>query len=208
MSNRLPIELVHLICVFTGKFIIENGKLRSIVCLPDYENIHQHLILFSKLRYEASVMSSPRFFRFQFNYMYLRIPMTKEERNREELLLYSYANHKRHPLLFMREGGLEEVMVPLQKGIICDDCGSKLPSVTLASKTPWRLRHFRNPIFERWVFTHIENGRCYHCFKLIRDSEIKKNEPIKQSHIVPIQKNVRWNLKGMGRHLKSRAPFR
>ena len=135
--SNIPTELAHIILLFTGKFILDkNNKLKSIVNLHDFENIKQHLNVFELFfdHYLLRVNKMEKFIMYLHKKVYNRPVMNEKERKREEMLGYMGVNYNRHSLLFTKPSALEEVMIPIENGVFCEDCQNNLTSVELEKK--------------------------------------------------------------------------
>ena len=193
--SHLPIEIAHIICLFTGKFILDkNRKLHSIVNLFDFENIKLHIDQSTRymngLHYMYYIMNRERFVRML--YTKKNRLMSDEKRMNEELSLAQFADYNRHPLLFTKESPIKDVFVQLEKDIFCDTCKYNLSSVDLAcpksvKKIIGYIEGHQIP-FYMCVYRYInmrgpKNGnlflskkiRCHHCTKPISKT---KDEPV------------------------------
>jgi hypothetical protein len=130
----LPIEVVHMICLFTGKFVFDKqGRFKSIIYLRDFENINQHIPVFALVSHKSWLINpdKTRFIRYLHSEIYNRPTMSEEERNQAELLHFEKVDYRRHKSLFLQEGTIEEVMIPVADGIFCEPCKRKLSSSEL-----------------------------------------------------------------------------
>ena len=130
----LPIEAVHMICLFTGKFVFDKqGRFKSIIDLRDFENINQHIPVFALVSHKSWLMNpdKTRFIRYLHSEIYNRPTMSEEERNQAELLHFAKVDYHRHKSLFLQEGTIDEVMIPVADGIFCEPCKRKLSSSEL-----------------------------------------------------------------------------
>ena len=194
--KSVPTEVVHLILLFTGKFVFDkNGKLKSIVNLHDFENIKQHLGIFH-LFFEHHLLrinEMEQFIMYLHEKIYNRDVMDKEERKHEEILAYMGVDYKKHPLLFLKETPIEEVMVPLQPNIFCGKCENKLTSVELTQpkKTKKTLTttildyndEVNGIIFYHYNVVYLKYGQCNHCFELIN----KKDKKVEEKELLVIR---------------------
>jgi hypothetical protein len=178
LITQLPIELVHIICLFTGKFVFDKeGILRSIVNLLDFENIKLHIDQFSKFENNSN-MNRQRLVRML--YTKKNGKMSKEKRIKEEVLLSQFADPIRHPRLFIKPSPIKDVLIPLEKGVFCNTCKDKLASVDLAAPKPHlkKVAFFHYGIFHQYVYVHHPCkliGKCKHCMKVIIET---KDEPV------------------------------
>jgi len=167
--RELPREIVDIICLFTGKFVFDkHGKFRSIVNLFDFENIKLHIDQFSTGHHHIH-MNRQRFVRIL--YTQKNGKMSNEKRINEEVLLAQFADPIRHPLLFTKASPMEDVFVPLEKGVFCHTCMDTLSSVDLASPKPYmkKFTFFQHGMFHYYVYVDPEElrGRCKQCLKSI-----------------------------------------
>jgi len=191
--SNLPIEIAHIICLFTGKFVLDkNKKLHSVVNLFDFENIKLHID--QSTRYMNgfyNIIDRQRFVRML--YTKKNGVMSDKKRMNEELSLAQFADYNRHPLLFTKESPIKDVFVQLEKDIFCDTCKYNLSSVDLAcpksvKKMIGYIEGHQIPIYIYYMYRYInmrgpKNGklflskkiRCHHCTKPISK---KKDEPV------------------------------
>jgi|LauGreSBDMM110SN_4_FD.fasta_scaffold231214_1 hypothetical protein len=165
--RELPREIVDIICLFTGKFVFDkHRKLCSIVNLFDFENIKLHIDQFS-IGHHHIHMNRQRLVRML--YTQKNGKMRDEKRMNEEVLLAQFADPTRHPLLFTKASPMEDVFVPLEKGVFCNTCKYKLSSVDLASPKPYikKLSFFQHGMFHYYVYVDPQElrGRCKQCLK-------------------------------------------
>jgi hypothetical protein len=191
----LPTEVAHLILLFTGKFVFDKkGKLKSIVNLHDFENIKKHLSIF-ELFFENHLLRKnimDKFIMYLHKKVYNRPVMNEEERTREEILAYMGVDYNKHKLLFIQESPIEEVMIPLEPNMFCEECSNKLTSVELTqrhnkikTKNTWHHNgNIHGLIFWYYNVVYLKPGQCRHCFELIKN---KKNEE-KDELIIPVKK--------------------
>jgi hypothetical protein len=194
----LPTEVVHLILLFTGKFVFDKkGKLKSIVNLHDFENIKQHLGVF-ELFFEHHLLrinEIEKFIMYLHKKIYNRQVMDEEERKREEMLAYMGVDYNKHRLLFLKESPVEEVMIPLEPNMFCGECSNKLTSVELTQrhktiKTTNMWHHNGNIhglVFWYYNNVYLKPGQCRNCFELIKNKKEKKIEE-KDELIIPVKK--------------------
>jgi hypothetical protein len=178
LITQLPIELVHIICLFTGKFVFDKeGKFRSIVNLLDFENIKLHIDQFSKCENNSNI-NRQRLVRML--YTKKNGKMSEEKRIKEEVLLSQFVDPIRHPRLFIKPSPIKEVFIPLEKGVFCNTCKDKLTSVDLAAPKPHlkKVVFFHYGIFHQYLYLHHPCkliGKCKHCMKVIIET---KDEPV------------------------------
>jgi hypothetical protein len=179
--SKLPVEIVHIICLFTGKFVFDkHGKLRSIVNVLDFENIKLHIDKFStgdSMFHMNFIMNRQRLVRML--YRQKNGKMSEEKRIQEEVLLSQFADPVRHPRLFTKPSPMEDVLVPLESGVFCNRCRNKLSSVDLASPKPHlkKMSFFQHGIFHYYVYIDPYEliGKCKQCMKVIVEI---KDKPI------------------------------
>ena len=198
---HLPTELVNIICLYTGKFLLDkNKRLHSIVNLYDFENIKLHIDKYLKIAYHYN-MNRERLVRILYTQKKDR--MYEKERIREELSLAQFANPKRHPLLFLKESPVEEVIVPLEKGIFCETCENKLTSTELIEGKRYKARQFTMINLYAFYYRYmninpyiVEQKKCKHCSKPIVETkdkcvyqpQYKKQEIISSKQNIHVQK--------------------
>jgi hypothetical protein len=176
--GKLPVEIVHIICLFTGKFVFDKqGKLRSIVNLFDFENIKIHIDQFSTGATMNVNMNRERLVRML--YTQKNGKMSEEKRIQEEVLLSQFADPLRHPRLFTKPSPIEDVLIPLENGVFCNRCKNKLSSVDLASPKPHlkKISFFQHGMFHYYVYIDPYEliGKCKQCLKVIVEI---KDKPI------------------------------
>lgn len=196
--TSLPIELVHLICLFTGKFVFDkHGRFKSIVNLRDFENIKNHLPVFELVSHKSWLSSydRTRFIRYLHSEIYNRPTMDEEERKQAELMHFEKVDYDRHRFLFMQEGTVDEVMVPLQDGLFCEPCKNKLSSRQLEYiQNRKKIRYafddgavvgfvYWNPIGIFLTSARTSHGKCCNnCFKSVDNkfvmTVVKDEEPV------------------------------
>jgi hypothetical protein len=112
IMTKLPTEIVHLIMLFTGKFkMCKNGKIKSIICVDDFENIRNHLTIF-KLSNKYAYANMQKFVKYLHKKIYNRPVMDERERKLEELKACVGIDYHKHSWLFLKESPIEEVMIP------------------------------------------------------------------------------------------------
>ena len=195
----LPVEVVHIICLFTGKFIFDKtGKIKSVVDLRDFENIKKHLYIFSYFHKYRRDYTKNRttFIKYLHKEIYKGHVMNEEERIKEEIIQYKNVDFERHPLLFMKEHRINEVMVPLENGIFCNGCIHKLSSLEMQLR-----RYFMNAGFSYdedfdiiWSYNSpiSVNLCCKKCYNinsvvsLLPDTEDEKEQKNKKKKMAKI----------------------
>jgi len=208
---NLPEEVAHLILLFTGKFVFDKkGKLKSIVNLHDFENIKQHLGVFELFfgHHLLTKNTIEKFIMYLHKKVYNRPVMDEEERAQEEILAYMGVDYKKHRLLFLKELPIEEVMIPLEPNMFCEECENKLTSVelltqrhkTIKTKNMWHHNgnfnllngNIHGLVFWYCNIVYLEDGQCRHCFELIKNKKEKKIEEKKIEEkdelIIPVKK--------------------
>jgi hypothetical protein len=122
----LPTELAHLICLFTGKFIIDiNGKLKSIINVDDFQNIQTHLLIqqyhLDKYLFQWFTMNQK--IRF-IQSLYSGRLLEPEERVKEEVLSIQNVEFEKQSFLFTKPSEMEEVMIPDKVDLktFCNEC--------------------------------------------------------------------------------------
>lgn len=112
-SCNLPVEIAHLICLFTGKFVLDKKKrLRSIVNLYDFENIKIHIKQLSSDHMNRYCYYVNRERLVRMLYTQKKINMSHKKRIKEEVLLTQFVDYNRHPLLFLKASPIEDIFVP------------------------------------------------------------------------------------------------
>jgi hypothetical protein len=194
----LPIEVAHLILLFTGKFVFDKkGKLKSIVNLHDFENIKQHLGVFELFFGHHLLRKNEveKFIMYLHKKVYNRPVMDEEERTHDEILAYMGVDYNKHKLLFLKELPVEEVMIPLEPGRFCGECENKLTSVeltqrhkTIKTKNMWHHNgNFHGLVFWYYNIVYLKPGQCLHCFELIKNKKEKKVEE-EDVLVIPVKK--------------------
>ena len=195
--SHLPTALVDIICLFTGKFVLDkNNKLRSIVNLYDFENIKTHLNEYSK-RGMNYYMSKERLVRMIYTQKQGEMPL--EQRVFEELSLAQFANPVRHPSLFLKESPMEEVMIPLPKDTYCESCEDKLRSSIFTKYIYCSMPTIFHDIFVKFVTLRPNKcyeKKCVYCLKpiittndhIVYQPQYKKEELMRRKQQIHVQK--------------------
>jgi len=120
MSNQLPLDIINIICLFTGKFILlPNGKLKSIIDMRDFQHLSPTLLN----RKFFSINSLMRAWdRAEIKY--------KEEREKEHIRHMQNVDFHRHRGLFLPEEPIEN-MEPIKSDLFCYHCVRQLSSSEL-----------------------------------------------------------------------------
>jgi hypothetical protein len=156
--KRLPMELVHQICIFTGKFIFDiNGCLKSIINIDDFKNIQTLLLIhdYHQNKYLFHRFNNDQKIRFIQN-LYSDRKLKPEERVKEEVLSVQNLDFKKQPYLFTKPLTMEQVMIPDKVDLktLCDGCCAE----KLLTKNPEKKRETSLPIRESpQVFNYV-NG--------------------------------------------------
>jgi len=165
-SIVLPIEVAHLICLFTGKFVLDKeNKLKSVVDVREYENINKQIMASFLLnhRFNSHDLSFVKHFHIGtiVSSLYKKRPdaMTDEEREQAELLHSQNVDKKRHPLLFAKESAIEEVMKPGGEKTFCQKCQYRklLPDSYPIRRPSGKYRYIRGYINDNLYFIRIVN---------------------------------------------------
>lgn len=165
-SIVLPIELVHQICLFTGKFVLDKeNKLKSVLDVREYENINKQLMasLILNHRFNSHDLSFVKQFHIGkiISSLYKKRSdyMTNEQREQAELLHSLNVNKKRHPLLFVKESSIEEVMKPGGEKTFCQKCQYRklLPDSYPIRRPSKKYSYIRGYINENIYFLRIIN---------------------------------------------------
>lgn len=197
----LPTELVNIICLYSGKFVLDkNKRLHSIVNLNDFDNIKIHIDKYPNSAYHYN-MNRERLVRILYTQKKDR--MCEKERISEELSLAQFANPKRHPLLFLKASPLEEVIVPLEKDKFCKTCENKLTSTELIDGKRYKPRQFAMINLYAFYYQYmninpyiVEQKKCKHCLntivetkdKCVYQPQYKKQEIISSKQNIHVQK--------------------
>jgi hypothetical protein len=195
---QLPTALVDIICLFTGKFVLDkNNSLRSIVNLYDFENIKTHLNEYSK-RGMYFYMNRERLVRMIYKQKQGEMPL--EQRVFEELSLAQFANPVRHPSLFLKESPMEEVMIPLPKDTYCESCENKLTSFNFKKYLYLNNDLHGTTIFYQ-IFTNVRpirfiQNKCKYCLQsivmakdnIVYQPQYKKQDMIPRKQHIHVQK--------------------
>ena len=165
-SIVLPIEIVHQICLFTGKFVLDKeNKLKSVVDIREYENINKQLIRSFMLNHrfnshDLSLVKQCHIGKIVSS-LYKKRPdaMSDEERKQAELLHSQNVDKKRHPLLFTKESAIEEVMKPGGEKTFCQKCQYRklLPDSYPIRRPSRKYRYIRGYINDNLYFIRIVN---------------------------------------------------
>lgn len=189
--SNLPLEVVHMICLSTGKFIFDkNGRLKSIVDLRDYESIKCHLPIFRSVLdkstfcrpwlWMSNVNDNPNdntsFILYIHCQIYNRPIMNKDERIKSEIIHYQNADYNRHPLLFLKEAQIEDVMFTLKDGLFCEPCKNELSSTTL------ELYSYTSTRFSRYHRDYDKRDTHY----VFRQPSSRKNKQLCKFCLLPI----------------------
>jgi hypothetical protein len=168
----LPTELANLICLFTGKFIIDiNGKLKSIINVDDFKNIQTHLLIqqyhLDKYLFQWFTMNQK--IRF-IQSLYSGRMLEQEERVKQEVLSIQNVEFEKQPFLFTKPSEMEDVMIPdkVDLNIFCNECCFKMLLTKNPKKKPEEtslpiresppIGVFGNWIFGYWHFDNIKKG--------------------------------------------------
>jgi hypothetical protein len=196
--SQLPTALVDIICLFTGKFVLDkNNRLRSILNLYDFENIKTHLNEYSKIGMKY-YMNRERLVRMLYTQKKGEMPL--EQRILEELSLAQFANPVRHPSLFLKESPMEEVMIPFTKGTFCESCENKLTSFNFTKNFYLNNDLYGTTIFYQ-IFTNVRPNRfnenkCKYCLQsiviakdnIVYQPQYKKQDMISRKQHIHVQK--------------------
>jgi len=179
MSNKfreLPTELAHLICVFTGKFVIDiNGKLKSIINVDDFQNIQTHILIqqYHQDKYLFQLFTMKQKIRF-IQSLYSGRMLEKEERLKEEVLSIEKVDFEKQPFLFTKPSEMEEVMIPDKVDLktLCDECCSerllsknpkkKPEEISLPIRESPPIGVFVNFHFGNWYFHNFDTNHIYY----------------------------------------------
>ena len=181
----LPVEVAHLICLFTGKFIFDtNGRLKSIINIDDFKNIETLMLIhdYHQNKYLFHRFNNDQKTRFIQN-LYSDRLLNKKERMKEEILSLQKVDYVKQSYLFTKPSTIEEVMIPDKVQVdlskLCDECclGKSL------SKNPEKKPEIILPIKEStgFIFGHTINFPIYyHLFHLFdnHDTHIYKKQNI------------------------------
>lgn len=152
LFQDLPVEIIHLICILTGKFILDKKwKLKSIIDMRDFAPINMHLFNILDFKSEARLMDRQRFIKYIRSCRFDPL-LEDEDRIREEVEWVKNTDFYRHPSLFIKSSPIEEVMIPIESDIFCEGCQNNCTSIELS----W----FR---FSCYNFKNV----CIHCFHII-----------------------------------------
>jgi hypothetical protein len=109
--------------------------------------------------------------------------MTSEQRILEELSLAQFANPVRHPLLFLKESPLKEVMIPLEKGTFCESCENRLTSFDFTKKFYFNNYPYTiNQFYELFISIFPNKYNEKRCKKCLQPFVIKNVDIVYQPH--------------------------
>jgi len=156
---RLPMEVVHQICIYTGKFIFDiNGNLKSIINIADFKNIqtlmlihdyHQNKYLFQRFTNDDKI----RFIKE----LYSDRLLDNTERIKEEVLSVENVDYFKQSYLFTKSSTIEEVMIPDKLQVDPNEYCNKCFSQKLLTKNPEKKTETSLPIKKPNVFNFV-NG--------------------------------------------------
>ena len=213
LFQDLPVEIIHLICILTGKFILDKKwKLKSIIDMRDFAPIDIHLLNMLDFKSEARRMDRQRFIKYVRSCTFDRL-LEDEDRIREEVEWVKNVDVYRHTSLFLKSSPLEEVMIPLESGKFCEGCQKNCTSKQLTNTC-----HF-------YIYTDSNNGLyfgrskniCISCFHIItkttktpivNDDKYEKTKIIKMKEKFPKRKSLNNNEKIYNRPVNYKKNFR
>ena len=149
IATRLPIEIVYIICEYTGKFHRIGNKLMSLLDMDKYQNIIDYIEKNAKFSFAFFLNKERLVLRICRHKNGIR---TEEERNNDMLEQFQYVDKSRHPLLFDKECQANEVFKP-DTYETCAPCTVKL---FLSKK---RTFHIFEP----------KEGQCVNCMRYIKN---------------------------------------
>ena len=162
--KRLPMEVVHQICIYTGKFIFDiNGNLKSIINIADFKNIqtlmlihdyHQNKYLFKKFTIDDKI----RFIQS----LYSDRRLDNKERIKEEVLSVENVDYFKQTYLFTKPSTIEEVMIPDKVKVDPNEFCNKCFSQKLLTKNPEKTQETSLPINKPNVFNFVGGGYWYY----------------------------------------------
>jgi len=185
IATRLPIEVVHIICEYTGKFHRIGPKLMSMIDTGDYENI--------KIAMAKNAKNSFAFF-LNKERLVMRLSRMKngsrseEERKQDHIQHFQNVDYKRHPLLFDKECPADEVFKP-DTYETCAPCAVRL---FLSKK---RTFHINEP----------KEGQCVNCMRYIKHHTESIRTPIRTQQTRQIDQHPRQPFYSRGRIRSSSA---
>ena len=185
----LPIEAVHIICLFTGKFIFDkNGVFKSVVDLRDFENIKKHLNIFKYFHNHRRIsLVNNIFIKYLHRDIYKRPVMDKEERMKEEIIHYKNVDFERHSLLFLKERQINDVIVPLENRVFCNKCSTQFISLEMQLRQyfvniGYKYDDYSDIVWNLNRRSHNQSLFCKNCYKhiyavsLLPEKDIEKEQ--------------------------------
>jgi len=185
LFQTLPVELVHLICLFTGKFIFDkNGKFKSIIDINDFIHIDFHLLHMLDFKSEARRMDRQRFIKYLRSHTY--DPMEEEDRIQEELEWAKNADFYRHPSLFLKSSPAEEVMIPLESGKFCERCQNKCTSTQLSlhGYNFYKYHVSDHGLYFWYTSSNDSKNICTRCSHIITKTPIINDDTSEKTKII------------------------
>lgn len=210
----LPIELVHMICLFTGKFVFDkNKKLKSIVNLEDFTDIKSLMVIheyhknqiYCLISFNNNIYQKLRF----IQRLYSDRRLSPEERLKEEVLSIQNVDYNKQSYLFTKPSPIEEVMIPDKIPIdfneICDECCAKkiLPNKLKATKNPKKVTYiFGNHYYQidafmrhyEFMIKPLNCAACKKCKKAIIQLQTKKIQEAHKKKDKNSVKKLRMNV--------------
>jgi len=124
----LPVEVAHIICLFTGKFVFDkHGNFKSIINIDDFKNIETLMLIhdYNQNKYLFNRFTMNDKIRF-IQTLYSDRLLNKKERVEEELLSIQKVDYVKQSYLFTKPSTIEEVMIPDKVQVdlskLCDEC--------------------------------------------------------------------------------------
>jgi len=211
----LPIELVHLICLFTGKFVFdENGNFKSIINIDDFKNIQTLMLIhdYHQNKYLFHRFNNDQKTRF-IQSLYSDRLLNKKERMKEELLSIQKVDYEKQYYLFTKSSAIEEVMIPDKVQVdlskLCNECcvGKSLTKKPERSLPVKQLHAFNFGVFGgfgmyyHFIDTHIyrtqintkKNISCDTCINCNKPLSSKKTKTIQDIDKKIQKKSVKFN---------------
>jgi hypothetical protein len=195
--TRLPMEIVHMICLFTGKFVFDkDGMFKSIIDIREFLQIDLHLLNMIDFKIEALAMERQRLIKFLRSQTYK--PLEDEERIHEEVTWLQNIDYTRHKQLFLTSSPVEEVMIPLRPGVFCEDCQMKCTSKELSYLYDWTF-NFRLKQVNYYIRHFIvKENTCIRCHNYIK--RIIVVEPPEENEKIKVEKKQRFLQKNKVRN--------